>query len=145
MKYARADSGIMVKITPEMKEVFSKVKPYYLATASKDGVPNVAPMGMVILQDDMETVWIVDNYMCKTLANLKENPRASMDIWDPDTPESYQLKFSATVEDSGADYEKAVAFAHAKSEKYPAKSLVKLKVEEVYSVTPGPGAGRKLL
>ena len=96
-------------------------------------------------QDDMETVWIVDNYMCKTLANLKENPRASMDIWDPDTPESYQLKFSATVEDSGADYEKAVAFAHAKSEKYPAKSLVKLKVEEVYSVTPGPGAGRKLL
>lgn len=35
--------------------------------------------------------------------------------------------------------------AHAKKETYPAKSLIRLKVKEVYSVKSGDGAGRKLL
>ncbi|MBO7205326.1 MAG: pyridoxamine 5'-phosphate oxidase family protein, partial [Candidatus Methanomethylophilaceae archaeon] len=47
----------MVKITQEMEDVMNGVKIFYLATASKDGVPNVAPMGMVYLQEDKETIW----------------------------------------------------------------------------------------
>ena len=63
----------MVTLTEEMKEVFAKNKPYAIATASKKGIPNVVPMSTVqIVADD--TIWIGDNYMVKTLANVKENP-----------------------------------------------------------------------
>ena len=135
----------MVKLTADMKEVFMNTKPYYVATASKAGVPNVAPMGMVILQDDDETIWLIDNFMKKTLANLEENPRLSVACWNKDCKAMVQLKCSAVIENSGEDYEKAVAFAHSKGEQFPAKHLIKLKIEEVYSVAPGPEAGSKLL
>ena len=68
----------MAKLTQEMADIFRSTTTFMLATASKDGVPNVAPMGMVILQDDLETIWIVDNYMNKTLCNLLDNPVCSL-------------------------------------------------------------------
>ena len=135
----------MAKMTPEMAEIFRSTKTFMLATASRSGVPNVAPMGMVILQDDLETIWIVDNYMNKTLANLKENRFAAISVVQPGTPPiSYQFKCYVTVENTGEDYEKAVEFAHSKSDKYPAKNLVKLMITDIYCETPGPGAGDKV-
>ena len=135
----------MAKMTPEMAEIFRSNKTFMLATASKLGVPNVAPMGMVILQDDLETIWIVDNYMNKTLANMKENRLAAISVVQPGTPPvSYEFKGEVTIENTGADYEKAVEFAHSKSDKYPAKNLVKLRITEIFCETPGPGAGSKV-
>lgn len=89
-------------------------------------------------------IWLVDNFLNKTLANIRENPRAAFYIWNPESKESYQVKGAVTVENSGADYEKAVFFAHAKRETLPAKNLVKMDVEEVYFVTPGDHAGKKV-
>lgn len=134
---------IIMKMTTEVKEVLSKTKPFALATASKSGIPNVAPVGMLIVKDD-ETIWIVDNYMNKTLANVKENPFASFYVWNPEFPNGYQIKCKVAVENSGKDYEEAVAFAHAKKETYPAKNLLKLKVTDIFYVTPGPNAGKKI-
>ncbi len=135
----------MAKMTPEMAEIFRSTKTFMLATASKAGMPNTAPMGMVILQDDLETIWIVDNYMNKTLSNLRENRFAAISVVQPGTPPvSYQFKCDATIESSGADYEKAVEFAHSKSDKYPAKNLIKLRIRDIYCETPGPGAGDKV-
>ena len=135
----------MVKLTAEMEEVMNNVKVFYLATASKDGVPNVAPMGMVYLQEDKETIWFIDNYMNKTMENIRENPVAAVSIWYPDGKNSFQLKGSSTIENEGTDYENAVAIAHVKSEKYPARNLVKMHVNEIYSSTPGTEAGKRLL
>ena len=132
-----------MKMPSEVKEVLSKTKPYAFATASASGMPNVVPVGMLIPKDD-ETLWLVDNYLNKTLANVKENPHASIYVWNPERPNSYQIKCSVAVENSGKDYEDAVAFAHSKKETFPAKNLLKLKVEEIYYVTPGPNAGKKI-
>ena len=63
----------MVKLTSEMKEVFSQQKIFAAATASKNAIPNVAPIATVQLIAD-DTIWIGDNYMVKTLANVRENP-----------------------------------------------------------------------
>ncbi|MGP8168815.1 MAG: pyridoxamine 5'-phosphate oxidase family protein, partial [Methanoregula sp.] len=52
----------MVKLTAEMKEVFSKNKIFAIATASKAGIPNVAPMGSVQLVSD-DTIWLGDNFL----------------------------------------------------------------------------------
>ncbi len=135
----------MAKMTQQMADIFRATKTFMLATASKDGVPNVAPMGMVILQDDLETIWIVDNYMNKTLCNMLDNPVAAISIVEPGAPPvSFEFKGKVTIENSGADYEKTVAFAHSKSDKYPAKNLIKIKIDEIYCETPGPGAGAKV-
>ena len=67
----------MVKLNEEMKTAFSKVKTFPVATASKEGVPNVVPIGFCLLVDD-ETIWIADNFMVKSLANLEENPNVAI-------------------------------------------------------------------
>ena len=132
-----------MKLTQEVKDVMSKVRIYPVATASKSGVPNVVPVGFLLPRED-ETIWIIDNYMDKTLKNVKENPWISFYAWDPESPNSYQVKCSVTVKNSGAEYEEAVRIAHSKKETYPAKNLFILKVEDVFYVTPGPNAGKKL-
>jgi len=70
----------MVKLTADMKEAFSKMKVFPLATASRDGTPNVIPVGIAELIDD-ETVWFVDNFMNKTLTNFRTNPKVAFYIW----------------------------------------------------------------
>jgi hypothetical protein len=133
----------MAKFTEEMLEEMKATGIISFATASKDGVPNVVPVGMIFMGED-GNIWLVDNYLNKTLANLKENPKAAFYIWSRDYKESFQIKGSVTIENSGADYLKAVGIAHSKKETYPAKNLIKMKVEEIYYVTPGEHAGEKL-
>jgi predicted pyridoxine 5'-phosphate oxidase superfamily flavin-nucleotide-binding protein len=134
----------MVKLNDDIKKVLATVKIHSFATASKAGVPNVVPIGMLFLQPDDETVWIVDNFFDKTLANLKENPKASFYVWSPDGADGYQIKGSVTIENSGADYEKAVDIAHKKRETLPAKNLIKLKITDLFYVTSGPKAGKRV-
>ncbi|RXE55571.1 pyridoxamine 5-phosphate oxidase [Methanoculleus taiwanensis] len=134
----------MVSLNDDMKAVFSKTKVFPMATASKTGVPNVAPMASVELADDA-TIWIMDNYMQKTLENLKENPAVALYVWDPDTKRCFQVKGSAEIQTSGEAYEKFRAKMKAKSEAYPAKSLIVISITEVFECTPGKEAGKKVL
>jgi len=134
----------MVELTPEMKEMFAKAPVYPLATASKDGVPNVAPMKSVWLIDD-RTIWVADNYMNKSLANMRENPKAAIYIWGPETKGCIQIKGDVEILTAGPEYEKMRADVKAKSDKYPAKSLIRITITDVYSCAPGAGAGNKLL
>ena len=134
----------MVKFDAEMKSEFLKLKTIYLATASKKGIPNVVPIGAMFLMDD-ETLWVVDNFMKKTMNNIKENGFASFDIWNPDGDMSYQVKCKAVYENSGADYEKAKQMMHEKKPQLPAKGLVKLTFCKIFQVKPGPGAGDLIL
>ena len=134
----------MVKFDADMKSEFLKLKTIYLATASKKGVPNVVPIGAMFLMDD-ETLWVVDNFMKKTMDNIKENPFASFDIWNPDGTMSYQVKCKAVYENAGADYEKARDMMHQKRADLPAKGLVKLTFCKIFQVKPGPGAGDLIL
>ena len=73
----------MVKLTADMKEAFSKMKVFSFATAAKNGTPNVIPLGIAELVDD-ETVWFVDNFMNKTLSNIRTNPKVAFYLWGPE-------------------------------------------------------------
>jgi predicted pyridoxine 5'-phosphate oxidase superfamily flavin-nucleotide-binding protein len=133
----------MVTLTVEMKEVFAKNKIFAIATASKNGVPNVAPIATVQLVAD-DTIWIGDNYMVKTLANVRENPYMALYVWDPEKKRCYQIKGDVTVKTSGPDYEKIKAQIKVKGAHYPAKGLIILKITEIFDCTPGPTAGKKI-
>lgn len=134
----------MAKLTPEMKETFSKVNLFPVATASKKGVPNVAPIAFVVMVDE-ETFWLADNFMHKTLANVKENPYAAIYIYDSYLKKCFQIKGSIEVKTAGPDYEKMKKMVHEKKPGLPAKSLLVMKVTEVFECNPGPHAGKKLL
>lgn len=134
----------MVMLTAEMKETFGKIKLFPVATASKSGVPNVAPIAFVMLVSD-DTIWLADNYMNKTLANVSENPQIAIYLWEPETKKCFQIKGKVEVRTSGPDFEKMQAMVKGKKPDAPAKSLFVMKVTEVFSCAPGPAAGKKVL
>jgi predicted pyridoxine 5'-phosphate oxidase superfamily flavin-nucleotide-binding protein len=134
----------MVKLNAEMKEAFGKLKLFPVATASRGGVPNVVPIVHVMLMSD-DTIWIADNFMQKSLANVKENPHIAIYVYDPDGKKCFQVKGTVEVKTSGPDFEKMRATVRAKKAELPAKSLLIMKVTEVFQCYYGANAGSKLL
>ncbi|MBP7411761.1 pyridoxamine 5'-phosphate oxidase family protein [Methanoculleus sp. 10] len=134
----------MVALSNEVKDIFTRTKVMPMATASKSGIPNVAPMASIQLVGD-DTVWIMDNYMVKTLENLKENPVVALYFYDQESKRCFQIKGSTEVKTSGPEYEKFRNQMKAKSDKYPAKSLIVIKITDVFECTPGKEAGKKVL
>jgi uncharacterized protein len=134
----------MVKLTPDMKDAFSKMKVFPIATASKDGTPNVIPLGIVELVDD-ETIWITDNFMNKTISNLRVNPKIAIYLWGPEIKGCFQIKGIASIRTSGKEFDEMKAKINIKNPALPARSLVIVKITEVFECKPGPTAGVKIL
>jgi predicted pyridoxine 5'-phosphate oxidase superfamily flavin-nucleotide-binding protein len=134
----------MVELTKEMTDSFGVVKYFPLATASSDGEPNVAPMGAVFLIDP-GTIWIGDQFMKTTIRNIRENPRASLYAWGPGIKGCFKIKGDVTVLTSGPDYEKMKEMVKEKNPNLHCRSLLVLKVTDVYDCLPGPEAGKKII
>ena len=100
-------------------------------------------MASIWLVND-ETIWICDNYMAKTLANLRENPLVAIYMWDPDTKRCFQVKGDARILTSGDDYERMVRMVRESKPQFPAKSLIVMEITEVYECTPGKLAGERV-
>lgn len=134
----------MVILTENMKEAFSKLMIIPLATASKEGTPNVVPMRFCELMDD-ETIWFADNFMVKTLTNIQENPQVAIYVWGSGTGGCFQIKGNAEVKTEGPDHKKMREWVHSVKPGFPAKSLVIVKITDVFQCSPGSEAGKKLL
>ncbi|WAI02330.1 pyridoxamine 5'-phosphate oxidase family protein [Methanogenium organophilum] len=134
----------MVALTEEMKTALATMKAFPVATASADGWPNVVPIGFVELVDD-ETIWIADNFMKKTLANIRENPKMSVYVWGPETKGCFQIKGEVELKTEGPEFAKMQETVRAKMAQAPAKGLMVMKIHEVYTCSPGPDAGDRLL
>ncbi|MDD1770213.1 MAG: pyridoxamine 5'-phosphate oxidase family protein [Methanomassiliicoccales archaeon] len=133
----------MAKLSPEVKETLSKQKPIPLATASKNGVPNVIFVGLLKIVDD-ETIMVVDNFFNKTAKNLKENPKIAILCYTPDPKRCYQIKGTVTLVSSGKTFEEMRAWVHGLNPKLPARAAVLIKVDEVYDSVSGPNAGARI-
>ena len=134
----------MVKLTAEMKEAFGKMKVFPMATASKDGTPNVIPIGIVELVND-ETIWVTDNFMNKTLSNLRTNPKIALYVWGPEIKGCFQIKGVASIRSSGKEYDEMREKINRKNPALPARSLIIVRITEVFECQPGPKAGSKIL
>jgi predicted pyridoxine 5'-phosphate oxidase superfamily flavin-nucleotide-binding protein len=98
----------------------------YLATSSKNGKPNVVPMGLVQPIDD-STVMIVDVRMNKTRCNLSENEQVALAVTDSAKMQAYQLKGKANVVTSGEIFENANQLAKEKADKKSKRLQERLK------------------
>ena len=135
----------MAQMTERMKELFNSVLTVVLSTSTVDGTPNAVPVGAKKIIDS-ETILISDQFFNKTLANMKANPRVSVTYWQEH--EGYQLKGTVTIETSGQRYEETAQWINELSVKvgFPLKSkgTIIMRIEEIYGVSPGPGAGKQL-
>jgi len=131
-----------VVMTDEMMDAVEKENVVFFATATKKGTPNVVPIGFARPLDE-ETILIVDNYMNKTRENLENNPKASLVPRDASKC-PYQFKGTVEIHTSGKYFDDAVDWAQSVMSELSPKAAVLLKVEEIYSVKPGPDAGKKV-
>jgi len=132
----------MVKLTAEIRESLASVKIVYFATAAKDGTPNAVPIGAFKLIDD-ETFLISDQYFNKTLNNLKENSKASISFWGDKG--GFQIKGSTTIHIGDETFRKDVDWMKEVRPQLIPKSAIIMRVTGVYTLKPGPDAGKRIL
>lgn len=130
-------------MTEEMMDAVEKDNVVFFATATKEGVPNVVPIGFARPIDN-KTIMIVDNYLNKTRKNLEDNPKASLVPRDASKC-PYQFKGTVEILTSGKVFDDAVDWATSVMSKLAPKAAVILNVEEIYTVQPGPDAGSKVV
>lgn len=135
----------MPKMTQEMQEMFNRTGIKQLATADKNGVPNVVPINFIKILDD-ETILASAVFMTKTFNNLKENPVCSMSVWEGF--KGFQFKGSVTIITSGAIFDETQTWTEEEGKKLglslKSKGAVLIKLTDIYSISPGPDAGKKI-
>lgn len=136
----------MTEMTKRMKDLFERVPTVVLTTATLDGIPNSVPIGSKKILDN-GAILFSDQFMNKTLANMKANPNVAVTFWEG--AEGYQLKGTVVIETKGKRFDETAAWVEDLGNKigFPMKSkgAIIMNIEEIYGVSPGPGAGRQLV
>jgi len=131
----------MVKVPENVREAFTAQRVIPMATVNGEGVPNVIYVGIWWWEDD-ETLCVVNNYLNKTLANVKDNGRVCFVCYGKGG--SYQIKCMAEEVTEGPLYVKAHKLATEREKPLPGRSAVVCRVLEIYQGSGGKGAGGRL-
>jgi len=132
-----------VKISAELQE-FIKGKQGWVATAARDGTPNVSIKGSLRVLDD-EHLLFADIFSLKTRANLKDNPRVAIMVYDPETHRGYAFKGRAEQLESGPVFDQTVEFIKKAMPQLPtAKYVVRVTIDSIWDQSAGPGGGKQL-
>ncbi len=90
----------MSKLSDKVKETIAEIRPGIIATASKDGKPNVSAKGSFRVLDDDHVVF-ADISSPRTIANLKENPQVSVLVIHPKSMKGCRIWGKGEIIDSG--------------------------------------------
>ena len=118
----------MGKLTEEAKKLLGDLRPALIATAGKDGLPNVSAKGSLQVIDD-DTLVFADVASPRTIANLRENPQVSIICLEVATRKSCRVWGTSEVLDSGSLFDQ-VAGAMAVRNMKP-NNVVKITVTDV--------------
>ena len=117
----------MAKLSEEVKKLINEVRPALVATASKDGKPNVSPKGSFQVVDD-EHIAFAEIASPRTIANLRENPRVAAIVYDTATRKGCRVWGKAEIMDSGDLFDKISG--QVKGMGMKVNYVVKVAVEE---------------
>ena len=131
----------MPKLTQEMKDMVGSQQ-CFIATVSKDCVPNVAPKRSTRVYDD-STLIFNEATGGTTYHNILGGSPVSVAVVNREIPDGYRFLCRAEFQDSGEAYEQAKAMSLKNSMPAP-KGVVLLHIEEIHSLKPGPGAGKPI-
>jgi predicted pyridoxine 5'-phosphate oxidase superfamily flavin-nucleotide-binding protein len=130
----------MAKITDEMKELV-KGQQAYVATATPDGVPSVAPKGSTRVLDD-EHIVFAESAGKRTYENIKMNPKVAIIIGDISKLQCLRFSGSAEIITEGPLYQESTELMKKLGAPAP-HAVVKVNVEEIYDCG-APGFGKRL-
>jgi adenylate cyclase len=118
----------------DIRGCFEGVIPATIATASRDGSPNVTHLSRVFYVDDNH-VALSNQFFSKTTRNLAENPYASVLLIDPLKFHEYRLflKYERT-ERRGPLFERMEADIEAVAAITGMSGIFKLKSADIYRV-----------
>jgi uncharacterized protein len=103
------ESGSIGILTADMQRVVEEQRLGFVATVCPDGTPNLSPKGTTAVWDDEHLVF-ANIRSAGTLANLRQNAVVEVNVVDPFLRKGYRFKGVASILESGALYDKAIAF-----------------------------------
>jgi hypothetical protein len=130
----------MAKITEEMKALI-KEQQAFIATATPDGIPSIAPKGSTRVLDE-EHIIFSESAGKHTYENIKKNPRVAIVVCDRAQMKCLRFSGKAEIVKSGPLFEKSVE-SMKKMGAPPPQAVIKVKVEEIYDLG-APGFGKKI-
>ena len=136
----------MTVIPQELHDLLAGGHNVWVATVGADGMPNVSIKGSGALLDD-EHLYFADMFSHKTRENIEHDPRVAVGIHDPERKLAMQVKGRAELIDHGDEFDQVDEKLKAISEQLhlpPMRYLVKITVDSVWDMGPGPRAGDQL-
>ena len=119
---------IMTMLTDEAKKAIAEIRPSLVATASRNGKPNVSAKGSMRVLDD-EHVVFADIASPRTVVNIRENPRVAVICLDAAARSGCRIWGQGSILNSGELFDQLSAeYAEKNME---VKNVVKVAVEEV--------------
>jgi predicted pyridoxine 5'-phosphate oxidase superfamily flavin-nucleotide-binding protein len=118
----------MVKLSEEAKRVLQEIRPAFIATADKNGKPNVSAKGSLGVLDD-EHVLFAEIASPRTIANIKENPQVSIICLDAASRKSCRIWGKGEIISSGELFDKIAEQIAGMNMKV--NNVVKVSVDKV--------------
>ena len=129
----------MAQIIDDMKKLITKNQ-CFVATADKDGIPNVAPKGSTAVLDE-QTIAFAEIVGKKTYNNILENPKVAVVVSDSDVMVGYKFIGSVEILTSGTVYDMFAERLHRLRLPDPL-AVIKVNVEEIYDMSIKNPGGR---
>lgn len=131
----------MAQLTQEMKEMILTQQCFH-ATVSRDGVPNNAPKRSTRVFDD-ETLIYSEGTGGITYKNILEGSRISVAVVNREILDGYRFLGTPKVITGGEIYDKSAELSLKAGMPKP-KAVILIHIDEIYSLKPGPMAGKKI-
>ena len=125
----------MAKLTEEMKAMVAGQQAF-IATASHDGVPNIAPKASTHVLDDEHIAFYELTGGC-TWENLQKNPRVAIAVADRSKLQGYRFMGTVELVTEGELYDGAKKLAEMMKMPVPPRAAVKVKVDEIFNLGAG--------
>lgn len=116
-------------LTPDIKKYIDQSVLCWLATVSKDGVPNVSPKEMFTYLDD-ENIGVAHIASPKSLQNIKANPNVCISFIDIFIQKGYKLVGKTEIIPKSAPNFKndAAKILDMAGDAFPVQALLKIKI-----------------
>lgn len=112
------------------------------ATVSKEGVPNNAPKRSTRVFDD-ETLIFSEGTGGTTYKNILEGSKISVAVVNREIIDGYRFLGTPEVITEGEIYDKSAELSLKAGMPKP-RAVVLIHIDEIYSLKPGPMAGRRI-
>jgi predicted pyridoxine 5'-phosphate oxidase superfamily flavin-nucleotide-binding protein len=131
----------MATLTQEMKEMIA-TQQCFIGTVDGDGIPNVAPKRSTrVLSDD--SLIFTEGTGRTTYENIKRGSKVAVAVVNREVLDGYRFLGNAILLESGDLYEQAAAMS-AKMGLPKPRAVAVVTITAIYSLKPGPFAGKQI-